>query len=69
MKKVLLLGGVVFAMSLTSCKKDRNCVCTDEDGDTESFTYENVNKSDAKEACDAQSTIWTAFGGGSCELE
>jgi len=65
MKNLLLIAGAVFVLSLASCKKDRDCECTGGILPDQTFTYEDVNKDDAEEACDLQSTLWT---GGSCEL-
>ena len=68
MKKLLLIAVVVTA-GLSSCKKDRDCVCTGNDLLQDiTYTYE-ATKSDAEETCDAQSTAYGLIGGGSCSLD
>lgn len=69
MKKfIAFFAMVAFAASVTSCKKDYTCECTDDDGETFKYEYKKVSKKDAEEACDASSSIW-ALGGGSCSLK
>jgi hypothetical protein len=60
MKKYSLLVAALFAISLSSCKKDRVCECTytytDSDGDVTTdpmanTTYREIKKSDAKSLC------------------
>ena len=48
MKHLFLIAAVLFAFSVTSCKKDYTCVCTIS-GDLE---MEDVSKKDAEDACD-----------------
>ncbi len=70
MKKLSFLLGVLFvaSLSLTSCKKDWNCDCT-VDGETETIaTYTDVNKGDAKDACEVWNGLAKAVGG-SCEIK
>lgn len=63
MKKVLLIASAIAMLGAVSCKKDYTCAC----GEIK-YTYENVKKSDAEDACDLQSSLFS-LGGVSCELE
>jgi 5-enolpyruvylshikimate-3-phosphate synthase len=68
MKKVFLAAVVLAGtFSMTSCKKDWNCDCTIA-GQTTTSVIQDVNKSDAEDACNALS-VAAAFAGGSCELK
>ena len=50
MKKIILL--VFIASSFASCKKDRVCTCTNQDGSISSqATYINVTKKEARNLC------------------
>lgn len=70
MKKVLAIFAVVAMIGATSCKKDYTCSCdwsvlgVDYSQD---YTYEDVKKADAEEACDSQNAAISAYG--SCELK
>ncbi len=69
MKKITLILGAVAFMSatLTSCKKDYDCVCKDGTY-TETITYKDVKKKDAEDACNLMNTLYST-GGGSCSLQ
>lgn len=61
MKKVALFAAVVFAVGLTSCKKDHTCECTTTDSsntisDVTVSTTINDTKSNAEDACTALET-------------
>ena len=79
MKKVILFAAVA-AISFASCKKERDCVCTDtytpvggaaQVGSAETVTYKDVTKSQAKNNCiswtktDASGNVSSS----SCELK
>lgn len=67
MKKLFILlavGSIAFGTTVTSCKKVRNCVCTYEDGEKESFPVPALKKKDAKTYCETESG-----GGVSCKLD
>ncbi|MFK7900785.1 MAG: hypothetical protein AB8B61_08505 [Cyclobacteriaceae bacterium] len=69
MKKLLAISAVVLLVaSMSSCKKDRDCTCTDSSGAKDVVVIEDAKKSDAKDACEALSAI-AAIGGGKCELD
>lgn len=51
MKNLLLIAAVLFAFSVTSCKKDYTCVCTVA-GTSTDLEMEDVSKKDAEDACD-----------------
>ena len=60
MKKITLLAVACVAISLTSCKKDRDCECvntyTSANGTTTTSpatitTYKKISKADAKTQC------------------
>lgn len=72
MKKLLALGMLLGALSLTSCKKDYTCSCSYNNGMSDTtFTvmYESAKKSDAEEACDAsQASFQIVDANASCTL-
>ncbi|TVR80971.1 MAG: hypothetical protein EA412_03900 [Chitinophagaceae bacterium] len=63
----LMLGAVaLLGLSMTACKKDYTCTC--EDGTGERVVvgeFENANKSDAEDACEAFESILYS----NCELD
>ncbi|MCC5918388.1 MAG: hypothetical protein JJU02_13795 [Cryomorphaceae bacterium] len=63
MKKVLF-GLAFVSFALVSCSKERDCVCTDEDGDKTTFPIAKAKKSDQEAACAIFAT-----GGDDCELQ
>ncbi len=70
MKKVLLVAVAgVFALGLTSCKKDYKCVCksSTENAGVEyvAGNYTNVTKSAATTSCDQFATLTTS----TCEVK
>lgn len=68
--KKLLLSVAAFALvasTMTSCKKDYDCVCTS-GTDTETFKLKDVKKKDAKDACNTVGAFYT-LGGGTCEIK
>jgi hypothetical protein len=70
MKKITLVAvaALVMGSMFTSCKKDYTCDCKDSAGVAQTaIPYTKVKKADAKKACDALNTTWTALGG-SCTL-
>lgn len=53
MKRITLLTVVIIAASFVSCKKNWNCVCTNNtNGSTETYVSANMTKSDAKTWCE-----------------
>ncbi len=67
MKKIAPIAAIaLFAVAFTSCKKDYTCTCTI-NGQSSSYKYTKVKKSDAKKSCDALNTSASAVGG-SCKL-
>lgn len=65
MKKVLLIGAVAI-LALSSCAKDRTCVCTD--NDTEEKTSIEIPKSTKKNA-ESACEVYEGGGSNSCELD
>lgn len=57
MKKVVLLG-MLGALTLVSCRKNRTCECTHTDGEVTSSIIVNQKKKAAKNLCTAQSTSY-----------
>ncbi len=51
MKKIFVLIGVVGALTLSSCKKDWTCQCTDNNGATNYHDVPNATISDANRTC------------------
>ena len=76
MKKLVLLASAAFIVaSMTSCKKDYTCVCTETysyNGTTQTETYAytaNLKKKDAKTWCEVNSSS-SGFGySTSCALK
>lgn len=70
--KLLFIGLLLGAASLTSCKKDWNCDCEySQDGVTleGSAEFKDVSKKDAEEACDSfESTSSMAGQSWDCTL-
>lgn len=68
MKKVLL-GLAFIGLFSVACKKDYTCECT-YDGQTQTYDYPKVKKSDASDACDLQETqLKNLDSGASCSLK
>lgn len=68
MKKFFIPAlAALFIVGMTSCKKDWDCTCT-VGGVTTTSTIQDVNKSDAEDACNALNTA-ASIGGGSCSLD
>jgi len=66
MKKVITLFAAVgfMAIGFTSCKKDFTCVCTNSNGDKDSYPITNTRRPDAKITCEA-----LEFGYEDCSLD
>lgn len=61
MKKVITLATIAL-IGLSSCKKDRTCVCVDsDDGYTEAITLKNLKKKDAKTICESNNQIYNSY--------
>lgn len=68
MKKVFLVLAVVL-VSLSSCRKDRSCTCTDNGTNLGTFSYTNVKRSEAKTYCQTSQTQYqTTNPGATCSL-
>ena len=68
MKKVLLsvAAFALVATTMTSCKKDYDCVCTYNDGTSQqsiTIPIKDVKKKDAKDACNSAGSIYVLVGG------
>jgi hypothetical protein len=67
MKKIILLVAVLV-LTITSCRKDRTCTCTDTSNEpgyvstTSVQTYGSAKKKDAKNACQSYSYKETTAG-------
>jgi len=51
----------VFALGMTSCKKDYNCECKETTGNGATFettNYPNTSLVDAREACKDRQSLW-----------
>ncbi len=72
--KLLLMIATVGILSFSSCKKDYECECTWPTNpgyyDSDVYTYSNVTKGDAEDACDENvEQLTSLYGSGvSCEL-
>ena len=61
MKRLFLSAtlAAIFAMGMTSCKKDYTCDCKDGNGvQFDKQTYPNTSLIDAKRACDERENFW-----------
>lgn len=70
MKKNTVLVAALALLSLTSCKKDYTCTCTDPADPTsnQAFPFKDAKKKDAQSACDQWNSLY-AIDGGSCSLK
>ncbi len=73
MKKLFLSAvlAAVFAMGMTSCKKDYTCDCKDVDKNQfDKQTYPNTSLTDAKRSCDSRELFWRNGGkpGANCTI-
>lgn len=71
MKKLFVISAVVMllGLTLTSCKKDYTCTCTEPTGATNQVVAINdASKGDAENACDDLSGAYALIGG-SCSLD
>lgn len=71
MKKITLLAVACVAISLASCKKDRDCECTSTyvsangtttTGTAQTTTYKKISKGDAKTQC--SKTVYSSTNSG-----
>jgi len=73
MKKSIFVFAGVAMLALASCKKDYTCECTvTANGISIPYTaeFKDAKKKDAKEACDALQTTYSAGGAtASCTLK
>ncbi|MBS1587833.1 MAG: hypothetical protein JSS82_20055 [Bacteroidetes bacterium] len=70
MKKVFFFTALVFVIfSLTSCKKDWLCTCSNATTGIGAATYQvkNAAKKDAQSTCDNYDNYWKVYGT-SCSL-
>jgi hypothetical protein len=63
MRSIFIMLPVAAIMALSSCKKDYDCVCTDNHGVATKHLVEATSKQQARKNCDAQSLV------GNCELK
>lgn len=59
----------LIILFVSSCAKDRTCVCTDDDGDTTETEFENVTKRWMKNSAGCVSYTVTSDSGNSYEVE
>ncbi len=69
MKQTIVLTGLIL-ISLSSCRKDRTCTCTDSSGTTlGTANYINVKRSEANTFCSAsQSQYQSTNPGATCSV-
>jgi hypothetical protein len=59
----------VAFVTLSACRKDRTCSCSQNGTDLGNFTYTNVKRSEAKSFCSAQQSQYQAsYPGTTCAL-
>jgi hypothetical protein len=67
-KNLLILALIVFVIS--SCRKDRHCVCSQNGTELGDFTYTNVKRKEARDYCLAQQNTYTlSYPGASCSIK
>lgn len=65
----LVFGALGTLFGTTSCVKDWKCECT-VDGNTDSITYPNTKRADAKKSCDAYEKLIKAYySNASCKIK
>lgn len=70
MKKTCFLVSAIVLISLSSCRKDRSCTCTDNGSTLGTFTYTNVKRSEAKTYCASNQTQYQKTNpSASCSLK
>ena len=75
MKNLFLTVAAVVALTFTlaSCKKDRTCICTDADGETQNYTAKKVTKKFMRDEADCVTSTEVYSDGSTytetCELD
>ena len=73
MKKIIWIVACFGIISLSACKKDRVCACTETNTSSsgnvttdleQNITYKDVKKSDAKSLCQKSSRVYVNSSGG-----
>ena len=68
MKRYFIVMAVAF-VTLSACRKDRVCSCTQNGTDLGTFTYTNVKRGEASTFCSAQQSQYQAsYPGATCSL-
>ncbi len=62
MKKLMLFLSLACVLTLGSCRKDRVCECTDQDGDTVNFDQNDQTLNEARTKCQAREFDQTVLG-------
>lgn len=66
----LLFSSMALMLGLTSCKKDRTCVCTYDGSSATVGAYPNSTLADAKKLCDAYETqLKVDYSDASCKVK
>ena len=69
MKKLIIYSLFILGMvSLSSCKKDRYCVCDYPTGFSNTYTVTKSSKKEAQEVCDEKS-VTQGYLGATCALQ
>ncbi len=69
MTKKLIITGVALVSLLCSCRKDRNCVCSQDGKEIYKATYTRVKKSEANTYCQALQNTYTTGSNVSCIVQ
>lgn len=67
-KKILLLCSVVV-VGLSSCRKDRSCVCSQNGAEIYKANYIRVKKSEAQTYCQAMQNTYSTGSGVTCVVQ
>lgn len=68
MKRCFFVLAVVLTV-FSSCRKNRNCTCSDGSTDLGTFSYTNVTRKEAKTFCQSNQTQYqTSYPGATCTL-
>ncbi|MBN8692802.1 MAG: hypothetical protein J0L69_06375 [Bacteroidetes bacterium] len=69
MNKKTILTGVALISLFCSCRKDRNCVCSQDGKEIYKATYTRVKKSEANTYCQALQNTYTPGSNVSCIVQ
>lgn len=63
MKRLLTFSIILTGITITSCHKNFECVCTDKDGNQSQYTYKKNLKKEAEQKCNDWNVSYGVVGG------